>query len=122
MLRLLIFMGIQVAIAVPGLLFRTRLPRALWVAGLVIGNLVFASGVSTSQVRADVKLIVLAQRSCGEGDVAPLRDDLVRIARAGAAMQIGLTLGLAVLAAFPLRRSPGSKECGQHRVSGETAI
>jgi hypothetical protein len=109
MLRLLIFLAVQGVFAGPAFIARTRFYRGLWVGGLFVANLVFAMISTGPVVRAQVDTIVVAEHDGTLSNRDHLVNNLVSIARRGAALQASLTFWFAVLAIVPLRRVDGQK-------------
>jgi hypothetical protein len=104
-MRIVIFFALMGITAAPGLFARTRLFRNLWLALVLLGNVVFGWVLTGSELRADVSQLRLAQphgQECIESATIP--GTIMRNARRRFAAQMSMLFWFGVLAVAPLRR------------------
>src|SRR4051794_26060940 len=108
MLRILVFVAFQGVIAAPAFLARTYRVRGFCVACLFIVNLLFASSIGVALVRGAAQEISVSERDGTLTNRSHVVDELRRIVWKGVALEVSLSVWLAVLACVPIRRAGGA--------------
>ncbi len=104
-LRILGFVAFQGVIAAPAFLARTYRGRGFCVGCLFVVNLLFASSVGVALVRGAAQEISVSERDGTLTNRSHVVDELRRIVWKGVALEVSLSVWLAVLASVPIRRA-----------------